>query len=404
VRLGVWAIAALVLGALLAHFLLQDRGYVLISFRGYIVEMSLPGLVLVLAALYFLIRLVIRIWRAPRRLGEVMAERRLRVAGDKLTRGLISMTEGHWARSERLLTRSLRSSDAPLVNYLMAARAAQQQGSRERRNEWLKLAFESMPEAETAILLTQAELQLEAQEYEAAIATLNRVGEKQPDNPVVAGLLAQAYHALGDTAQLRALVPRLSTADLPPGTRIERVLEGLGHLAGEPGLDQAALESLWAELSADLRKEPELLVWRAGMLGRLGGGDQAEGELRAALKRHWDARLVQAYGELETSQPRKQLKQAEQWLETRPDDAVLLLATARLCLENELVGKARSYLESSLALKPDAAAYALYGKLLAGLGEGEAAANAYRVGLGLASGTDLELPALSAPTQLAADR
>ncbi len=57
----------------------------------------------------------------------------------------------------------------------------------------------------------------------------------------------------------------------------------------------------------------------------------------------------------------KQLKQVETWLKSYPDDAALLLAAARLSMANELWGKARSYLESSLALAPTADAYALYG-------------------------------------------
>ena len=41
-------------------------------------------------------------------------------------------------------------------------------------------------------------------------------------------------------------------------------------------------------------------------------------------------------------------------------------------MANELWGKARSYLESSLALAPTADAYALYGRLLTELGEDDA--------------------------------
>ena len=164
-RFGLWAMAALMIGAFGAHFLLQDRGYVLVSFRTITVEMSVPILVLVLVILYALVRVLLRIWRAPRQLGEVIADRRHRRAADKLTRGLIHMTEGDWARSERLLTDGLKGGAAPRVHDLMAARAAQLQGSRERRNEWLKLAYETLPEAELAVLLTQAELQFEDQEY-----------------------------------------------------------------------------------------------------------------------------------------------------------------------------------------------------------------------------------------------
>ena len=401
-RLGLWAIAVLVLGALLAHFLLQDRGYVLISFRGFIVEMSVPGLVLLLAAAYLGVRLIVKLWRAPRRLGAAMAAHRNRTAGERLTRGLMHMTEGDWARGERLLSRGIRASDAPLVNYLMAARAAQQQGSRDRRNEWLKLAFEELPEAEIAILLTQAELQLDSREDEAALATLQRILGKQPDNPVVIGLLAQVYHALGDKQRLRELIPKLAVADLPSEVKVARVAEGLEALGSDPDLDVATLDRLWGTLSARLRQEPELVAWRARALDRLGAGDQAESALRSALKQAWDRRLVEAYGDLKSSAPRKQLKHAEAWLKEHPDDGPLLLAAAKLCIADELVGKARSYLETSLALQPDPAAYALYGQLLSELGEEEAAADAYRTGLGLVSRTRLDLPVLAAP-KLAAD-
>ncbi|HET7132486.1 MAG TPA: hypothetical protein VFJ95_09570, partial [Gammaproteobacteria bacterium] len=65
-RFGLTAVIALLLGAFAAHFLLADRGYVLINFRGYVVEMSVPGLVLVLTALYLAIRGIVWLARAPR--------------------------------------------------------------------------------------------------------------------------------------------------------------------------------------------------------------------------------------------------------------------------------------------------------------------------------------------------
>jgi len=204
-RAGFWGIAAVFLGAFAAHFLLRDRGYVLVNFLGYSVEMSVPVLILALVAGYLAVRALLALWRAPRRLGEMVVERRLRRAGEKLTRGLIQMAEGNWSRGERLLARSVRGTDSPLIHYLMAARAAQLQGSDERRDNWLKLAYEELPEAETAVLLTQAELQLERCDYERALATLQRIQEAHPDHPVALALLARIYHALKDWDRLVGL-------------------------------------------------------------------------------------------------------------------------------------------------------------------------------------------------------
>ena len=57
-RLGVAALLAILLGAFVAHFLLADRGYVLVNFRSYVIEMSVPGLVIVLILGYLFVRAV----------------------------------------------------------------------------------------------------------------------------------------------------------------------------------------------------------------------------------------------------------------------------------------------------------------------------------------------------------
>ena len=76
----------------------------------------------------------------------------------------------------------------------------------------------------------------------------------------------------------------------------------------------------------------------------------------------------------------RQLKRAEDWLKNHGEDTDLLLAAARLCAKNELWGKARSYLETVLSIRPSPDAYHEFGQLLTRLGEGEAAADAFRKG------------------------
>ena len=102
----------------------------------------------------------------------------------------------------------------------------------------------------------------------------------------------------------------------------------------------------------------------------------------------------------ETKEPAKLLKRAEQWLKSHSEDGALLLTASRLCMAIELWGKARSYLESSLAMAPRTDAYALYGRLLKQLGEDESAALAFRSGLALVTGAVDEVPALDAPPRV----
>jgi len=396
-RAGLWGIAAVFLGAFAAHFLLRDRGYVLVNFLGYVIEMSVPVLVLVLAGAYFAVRMLLGVWRAPRRLGEAVAERRLRRAGEKLTSGLIHMAEGDWSKGERLLARSVRGTDSPLIHYLMAARAAQLQGSDERRDDWLKLAYEELPEAETAVLLTQAELQLEHSDHERALATLQRIQEAHPDHPVALALLARIHHALEDWERLLALGPRLADARMDTGEMEGIIAAALEASIAEQDITRVDVDRLWGRLPAALRKAPRLIALQALALNSLGQGEEAEKKIRQALKRGWEEPLVLAYGRVRGAKADKQLLQAEKWLKDRPEDGALLLSAARLCMVLELWGKARSYLETSLAIAPRTEAYALYGRLLDQFGEADNAALAFRSGLSLVVGAGEDIPALGAP-------
>jgi len=397
-RFGLLVIAALFFGAFAAHFLLEDKGYVLINFRGYMMEMSVPAMLLVLAALYVLVRLAVRIWRLPRRFGQVVGERQAARTGDKLTRGLIQMAEGNWARGERLLGQGVKRNRAPLINYLMAARAAQLQGADERRDEWLKLAYEDVPEAEAAVLLTQAELQVAHGQNERALATLRKINEVHPNHPLGVALLARVYQALGDWKALLDLLPDLPKSNLAEDAIVDMAADTVAAMTSKQDLTSERLGEIWARVPKPMQKTPRLIGLRARALNKLEQGGLAERELRAALGRVWDEDLVLAYGKLSSADQAKQLKRAENWLKSHPEDAALLLTAARLCMVNELWGKARSYLESSLAIRPRAEAYQLYGRLLARLGEGENAALAYRSGLSLLTEDPaLEIPALSPP-------
>jgi HemY protein len=382
-KFGFIVVLALVLSAFAAHFLLQDPGYVVINFRSYLIEMSVPVLLAGILLLLFSAWLVVKIFKAPRKLGEAAGRYRSGRAGDRLTRGMIEVAEGNFAKGEKLLARAASASDAPLLNYLQAARAAHLLGEDERRDSWLKQAYENTPEAASAVLLTQAELQLDQGQYEQALATLRRLEEKAPNQSYALNLLGRLYYRLEDWAQLEALLPRLKKygrvdEDLFAKWAIRVHRENLLRAA-----DADAAVTAWDSVPKNLKNDTSLLEAWYGALMRSGQHDKAEKEMAVELKRAWRPPLVRLFGMIEGSDPAKQLNRAEGWLRTRPDDPELLLAAARLCLKNELWGKARSYLETAISLQPSPEAYEEYGRLLNQLGESDAAAEAYRSGLSL---------------------
>lgn len=385
-------IVTMVAGAIAAHFLIGDPGYVIISFRGHVFEMTVPILALLFLVTGLSVWLAWFIVRAPRKLGEAAGRLRAGRAGQKLTMGMIQIAEGNFARGEKLLARAARGSDTPLFNYLQAARAAHLQGQDERRDEWLKLAYEQTPEAANAVLLTQAELQLDRQQYEQALATLRRLDENSKDHSYAIALLGRLYYRLEDWTQLAGILPRLKKHGRIDQKTIDKwtVRVFVENLARADTGDKVIAE--WAAVPKKLMDDISLLNAYYKALMRTDMHQKAEKDLIAALKKDWRESLVQLFGLVEGPNASKQLKIAETWLTRHPDDPDLLLTAARLCLRTELWGKARSYLETVLAIRPTPEGYQVYGSLLNQLGEGDAAADAYRSGLGMV--TETPLPAI----------
>ncbi len=388
-KIGIIVVIVLIASAFGAHFLLADPGYVVINFRGYIVEMSVPVLVLLAAALVFVVWLIRKIIVAPRRLGEAAGRYRSARSGQKLTRGMIAVAEGDLARGEKLLARAASTSDSPLFNYLQAARAAHLQGRDDRRDEWLRLAFKETPEAANAVLLTQAEFQLDRGQYEQALATLRRLEEDSKDHAQALALMGRLYFRLEDWASLADTLPRLrKNAQVKPEL-LDKWTVRVHRESLDKAADADALDLAWKKIPRKLRTDVDLLESYYGGLMRVGLHDRAEKELTSALKSNWRGPLVRLFGLVEATNTTKQLKRAEGWLKNHGEDPDLLLAAARLCLRNELWGKARSYLETVISLRPTPEAYQEYGALLTQMGEADGAADAYRDGLGMVAAKPL---------------
>lgn len=379
-----WILGALLAGSLAAHVLLPDNGYVLVSFRGYVIEMSVPVLAFCAVAAYVAVRLLVGLWRAPRRLGAALARSRARQAGLQATRGYIALAEGRLAQGERLLTKDVRRSEAPLLNYLAAARAAQMQGDRDRRDLWLRMATEQEPAATDAVLLTQAELQLEDGQYETALASLERVRQRHPGHAQALKLLGELHFLRGDWRELSALLPQLRRRGNVPRDLLDRwsVEAYATLLAALPASAGEEADRLWEELPRELRQHARLAGQRVRALVARGDLATAEEDLRRVIPEGFDAALVDLYGELQVD-PAQHLKRIEAWLKDRPEDPALLLAAGRTCIRHQLWGKARSYLETSLAIRPTAEAWQALGQLLTRVGESPAAARAFERGLAL---------------------
>jgi HemY protein len=379
-RSGLYVAAALLAGAFLANVLLTDPGYVALRFGGRLIEMSAVTFAVGLAATYFIVRLAVRavaarrLWRAANR------ERRDARARRSLAAGLLEMAEGDCESAEATLSRHARDAEQPVAHYLAAARAAELQGAAHRREEWLGKAVEASGEHRAPALIMQAELHLKHKQVQAAIAALEQL-EASSGGLNARGLLllARAHRQRGDWRRLAELEPRLrSTRGIPAHIADETVAQiYLDRLKGAAeSMDELELRAAWKDIPKSLAQRPEMVIAYARAAMACGDHETAEEELRSCIERQWDETAVLNYGELETDEPFRTLDRAESWLNEHPEDAALLLTCAQLAARAELYGKARSFLETSIAIRPRLESYQLLATLMEQLGERDRAMQA----------------------------
>ncbi|EPC00069.1 heme biosynthesis protein HemY [Litchfieldella anticariensis FP35 = DSM 16096] len=401
-KLILLVVFGLAIGALFGQLMHSFPGYWLVRVGDTSFQTSFWfGLILLLAGfllLHFILRVLVRLRRPVSRLKVWNSRTRHRNAMKRTVRGLVALAEGRWKRAEKSLVKAANDSSTPLVNYLSAALAAHYQGRYEQADTLLKRAHLSTEGADTAVGMVQAQLMLDRQQFEEALATLTRLDKQLPNHPQVLKLLKQAYLSVSDWDGLRRLTPRLAQqqliADEERQELEQRAYRELIVQAARNPNDIERVRSLWADMPDHLRGDVELVVLYAEALVRGGEESIAERLLRHSLKEHWDPRLVLRYGLLNVDAAR-QLMYAEKWLQERPNDPDLLLTLGRLSLRNAYWGKAQEYFEASQRQRSSGVVCAELARLYANLGEHNKSQLYYRQSVEL---LDKSLPALPQPS------
>jgi HemY protein len=403
-RVYLLAVVAIAVAAALGIAIAKHSGYVLIAYGGFRYQSGLWAalgalLVIVLGLLLvrYLIGLVLTSTGVVNPWSRRNRSRRTRIA---IEQGQLDLAEGRWASAQRHLQRAAEHERHPLLYYLGAARAANEQGHTEDSDQLLERALERQPQAELAVALTHAQLQMDRGDSDAALVTLQAMQERYPHNTQVLRLLQRLHRERGEWPALIRLMPELrkgkvlSTDEL--ATLEKRAWGENLSLASSRGEDRQAarqsLEQAWQQLTSAQRQEPQLVLAYAEQLRQLGAQGEAEEVLRTALKKQYESHLARLYGLVRGNDPARQLQTAEGWLKTHGDDPSLLLTLGRLSLQNRLWGKARDYLENSLRQQRNPETCAELARLLASLGDTERSNQLFQEGLGLLDERLLALP------------
>ena len=297
------ALLALLAGVGIVALIETEPGYLLIAYGGYTVETSFwVGIVLiatVVLLLYALLRFLHRLLSSPSSMLNWAGARRLRQSARLTNRGLVSFVEGNWARARKQLLRGARYSEAPLLNYLIAARASQRLHEPDAMRRYLAQAAECDVDAAIAVDLTEAELQLQGRQYEQALVSLERARRSPGKYPYALHLLCKVYDGLGDIEAMATLIPELRRHRVAGPIELDeleaRVHHDLLEKAAVTG-DAGMLKRVWKHYPPRLSQtEAVQLHYLEGLLA-CDETAVVETDIVRRLKSDWQPALVDLYG------------------------------------------------------------------------------------------------------------
>ena len=382
----------LFLAIAIGSVVVKDSGYMVLSILGWKIETSAILFFIVIflffILVYFLIRSLVRALQLPKDI-RIWKENKKQYLSEKyISDGLADMTDGNWKEAENKFCKAASNSKNPYIMYLYAARTAEKMSALKKRDKYLRLAHTHNSDAALTIGLTQAELQLNQGQTVQAIAILNNLQEKWPDQIRIKQLLIEAYTFLNDWQAVIELLCSIEKNNSYTHDVIEdKKINAYVGLLKDAGIskDKKKLNKLWGEIPRKFKHKHHLI--EAYISERLKFEDTIDCEvlLKDAIKRQWDRKLVQLYGLVIAKDLDKQLHTAESWLGTYGNDPVLLLALGRICIRNSLWSKAKEYLQKSIDIQKSSDTFFQFANLYQQQGDYKKAVIYYEKGLALVS-------------------
>lgn len=379
----------LLLGALAIGISLVGQlsdGYVLMVVPPWRVEVSLNlfviALLVLLAALYLLLRAIAVTLSMPRVVGEFRARRARQRDERTAVEALRLFWEGRYSQSLKSAEK-VGAGGAAAVRGMAAQaglRAAHALRDGVRIAEWQSRA-EASDEAgwRTARLMGEIRIALDARDFAGAQAALDQLGPKERRQISAQRLALRLAQGRGDWAELLRLVRQLEKhkALTPEQAQPLRLRAQRGMLDSID--DPAQLMRLWRNMPAADRLDTQLAQRAARALAAAGACAESAQLIEDFLDERWEPALLDDYAGCPGGDALGRIAHCEKWLHEHPNEAALLLALGRLCIQRQLWGKAQSYIEASLAVDgKSCAAHVEFARLLDRLERSDEANRHYR--------------------------
>ena len=378
-----WFLLLAVAAVVAALAVKLNTGYALLVAPPYRLELSLNLLLILVVggfvALYLTIRLVAGTVQLPSRVRLWRRQQKLERARAKQDAAVVALLEGRYGKAQQHAQEALAIPGSSALNALIAARAAIDVREFDAAEQFLAGPDAQAQSLSVPRLMLSAEIALEHGQPQEALRLLQELRKEAGMHTAALRLELRSLQAARRWADIPALLEQLVKRKVFDATQAEHVrvtayseqLKSLTH-------DAAGLTDYWARLPESTRMHTKVARAAAQSFLQLGGDRQAAELIGASLARDWDSDLVELYGECHLADASRQLEQAERWLTTHNQDAVLLRVLGLLCQRAQLWGKAQTYLEASLAVDDGWQAHLALGEMLGRQGR-DTEANAHFV-------------------------
>ena len=383
----VWLLALFTVAVTLTLFA-RNPGYVLFVYPPYRIELSLTlfvfGLLLLLALGYISTRLLFGLLHLPSHVRSYREQRAMGKSRAAMMEALTAFFEGRYAAAEKAAVRAMESGDQSGINPIIAARSAHELHEFDKRDSYLASTKGKSVGESTMRLIAQTEFMLDQKQPQAALSALKELNSAIQHKHVGALQLElkaqqQARNWDGVLSAVAQLEKRsVISAHIALQAKQQAWLEKLSL----PQQDLKALTTLWKSIPENIRQESKVATIGTHSFIKFNDCKSAQQLLTDSLNAHWDSELVTLYGDCkEESLLMTQINQAEKWLPQHPDDAGLLLALGKLCMNQALWGKSQNYLEASVSLLPGRAAYSALAQLAEKLNNSDDASKYYQLAM-----------------------
>ncbi|HFP9332197.1 TPA: protoheme IX biogenesis protein HemY [Raoultella planticola] len=380
--------ALLIAGIVVGPIISGHQGYVLIQTDNYNIETSVTGLaiimILTMVVLFAIEWLFRRIFRTGAHTRGWFVGRKRRRARKQTEQALLKLAEGDYQQVEKLMAKNADHAEQPVVNYLLAAEAAQQRGDEARANQHLERATELAGDDLIPVEIARVRLQLARNENHAARHGIDKLLEITPRHPEVLRLAEQAYTRTGAWNSLLDILPSMAKANVSD----EEHRAALEQQAWIGLMDQTladrgsdGLREWWKNQNRKTLSQVPLQVAMASLLIESDDHDTAQQIIIDGLKKQYDDRLVMLIPRLKTNNPEQLEKVLRQQIKSVGDRPLLWSTLGQSLMRHGEWQEASIAFRAALKQRPDAFDYAWLADTLDRMHQPEEAALMRRDGL-----------------------